>query len=153
MSIEQRQHIRFSLDLPAFRQNRYGESIETILHQISIGGCLLEWDENIFVGDEFRLLARLPNKNFLPLQCKAVYVFPDNGIGVTFQEITQFEQELVGRIITETLREKGLPGQIDPFAQPKKYFDKNNNPMPKISDRVRKKEEVLEDILSINDLF
>ena len=75
MGIEQRQHIRFSLDIPAIRQSRYGESVEIVLHQISIGGCLLEWDENIFVGDEFRILAQLPNRNYLPLTGKALVYF------------------------------------------------------------------------------
>ena len=103
MPIENRQYIRFSLDLPAVRFNRYGEAVNTILHQISIGGCLAEWDENILVGEEFRLLMRLPNQNFLPLTGKVLYRFIDNGIGVKFLEITQFEQELVSEIISQNL--------------------------------------------------
>ncbi len=97
MSIEQRQHIRFSLDIPAIRFTKYGEAVETTIGQISIGGCLTEWDENVFVGDEFRLLIQLPNKNFLPLMCKALYRFVDNGIGTKFLNITHFEQELISR--------------------------------------------------------
>lgn len=152
MSIEQRQHIRFSLEIPAFRQVRFGESVETVLHQISIGGCLIEWDDNIFVGDEFRLLARLPNRNFLPLQCRTVYVFPDNAIGVRFLDITQFEQDLIAKIIAHSLKNQGLPEKIDPFALPKQYVDRSANPMPKIVDIRRQKDELIEDILSINDL-
>ena len=92
MSIEQRRHIRFSLDIPAIRYTRYGEALETVLNQISIGGCLAEWDENVYVGEEFRLLVQLPNKNFLPLKGKALYRFADIGIGTKFLDITQFEQ-------------------------------------------------------------
>lgn len=109
MSIEQRRHIRFSLDIPAIRYTRYGEALETVLNQISIGGCLAEWDENVYVGEEFRLPVQLPNKNFLPLKGKALYRFADNGIGTKFLDITQFEQELLSRIISHNLEQQGLP--------------------------------------------
>jgi hypothetical protein len=148
MSIEQRQHIRFSLDIPAIRFTKYGEAVETTLGQISIGGCLTEWDENVFVGDEFRLLVQLPNKNFLPLMCKALYRFADNGIGAKFLNITQFEQELISEVISQNLEKQGLPLQVSPFAQPKNF---NKSLKPQIFDQNRKREEILEDILSFND--
>jgi len=145
MGIEQRRHIRFSLDIPAVRYTKYGEAIETMISQISIGGCLAEWDENVYVGDEFRMLIELPNKNFLPLTCKAMYKFADNGIGTKFLDITQFEQELLARIITKTLEKQGLPLQVDPFAQPKIPAKAS---VPKITDSRQKKDEILEEILS-----
>lgn len=148
MSIEQRQHIRFSLDIPAVRFTKYGEAVETTLGQISIGGCLAEWDESVFVGDEFRLLLQLPNKNFLPLMCKALYRFVDNGIGAKFLNITQFEQELITKVITQNLEKQGLPLQVSPFAQPKNF---NKTAKTQIFDPQRKREEILEDILSFND--
>ena len=148
MSIEQRQHIRFSLDIPAVRFTKYGEAVETTLGQISIGGCLAEWDENVYVGEEFRLLVRLPNKNFLPLMCKALYLFTDNGIGAKFLNITQFEQELIARIISQNLEKQGLPLQVSPFAQPKNF---NRTSKPQIYDKQRQREEILENILSFND--
>jgi len=148
MSIEQRRHIRFSLDIPAIRYTNYGEAIETVLNQISIGGCLTEWDDNVYIGDEFRVLVQLPNKNFLPLTCKVLYRFVDNGIGAKFVNITQFEQELITKIISQNLEKQGLSLQIDPFAQPKTY---NKNPKPQITNSRRQREEILEDILSFND--
>lgn len=149
MGIEQRRYIRFSLDIPAFRYTQYGEAIETMVSQISIGGCLAEWDENLYVGDEFRLLIRLPNKNFLPLNCKALYKFADNGIGVKFLDITQFEQELLAQIISHTLEKHGLPLQVDPFSQLKKTPVKE---VPRITDNRRRKDDILEDILSIGNI-
>lgn len=145
MGIEQRRHIRFSLDIPAIRYTKYGEATETMISQISIGGCLAEWDENIYVGDEFRLLLQLPNKNFLPLICKAMYKFADNGIGSKFVDITQFEQELLSKIITRTLAEQGLPMQVDPFAQPRKLM---TSEAPRITSIRQQKDEILENILS-----
>ena len=148
MSFEQRRHIRFSLDIPAVRFTKYNEAVETVLNQISIGGCLLEWDESIYVGDDFRLLVQLPNQNFLPLACKALYRFEDNGVGAKFHDITRFEQELITKIISQNLEKQGLPLQVDPFAQPKKSVFSQT---PKITDSRRQREEILEDILSFSD--
>jgi len=144
MGIEQRKHIRFSLDIPASRYTKSGEAVETIVTQISIGGCLADWDENVYVGDEFRMLLQLPNKNFLPLMCKAIYKFPDNGIGTKFIDVTLYEQELIAKIIFQTLRDHGLPLQVDPFAQPRKMVV---NDVPQISDFRRDKDDILENIL------
>lgn len=152
MGIEERRHIRFSLDIPAIRFTKYNEAIETVLNQISIGGCLIEWDENVFVGEEFRLLVPLPNKNYLPLMCKALYRFEGNGIGAKFNDITKFEQELITKIITNNLQEQGLPLQVDPFAEPKKAAQQQQTPEPKITDLRLEREEILDDILSINDI-
>jgi hypothetical protein len=145
MGIEHRRHIRFSLDIPAIRYTKYGEAIDTVISQISIGGCLAEWDENVYVGDEFRLLLQLPNRNYLPLTCKALYKFADNGIGTKFVDITQFEQELLAKIISQTLEKEGLPLQIDPFALPRNAV---KNEVPKITDVRQQKDEMLEEILA-----
>jgi len=151
MSIEKRQHVRFSLDIPAIRYTKYGEASEILLSQISIGGCLSEWDENVYLGDEFRLLIQLPNKNFLPLTCKVLYKFEGNGIGAQFLTITRFEQELLSKIISQSLEQQGLPIHVDPFAQPKRSSDKNK--APKITDIRKQKEDFLDEILSVNDRF
>src|SRR5687768_174162 len=103
MSINQRSHIRFSLDLPARIITKSGEQQDTILQQISIGGCFTEWEEDIYTGDEFRMEIELPNKNRLPLRCKAIYRFEETGIGVKFLNITQFEQELISQIISHRM--------------------------------------------------
>lgn len=149
MSIEKRRFIRFSLDVPAIRFTKYGEKVETVLHQISIGGCLAEWDENILVGEEFRMLVQLPNRNWLPLACKALYRFTDNGIGVRFLNITQFEQELISSVISQNLEIQGLPLQVDPFGMPVTYVEPKTQ--PRITDLRRQKDEILEDILSLEN--
>lgn len=116
-----------------------------MIQQISIGGCLIEWDENIFTGDEFRLLVQLPNKNWLPLACKAVYKFENNGVGSKFIDITRFEQDLVARVISHSLATEGLPLQVDPFQQPVKF---NHNNETRLTDLRQQKDELLEQILS-----
>lgn len=148
MTEYQRQHIRFSLDIPAVRCTKFGEKIETVLHQISIGGCLAEWDENVYIGDEFRLEIRMPNKNWLPLKCKALYRFENNGIGAKFVDITRFEQELVSRIISDNLAQEGLPMQIDPFSQPQRFTE---NTVPRLTDKRREQEAILERIMSSDE--
>lgn len=146
MSIEKRRFIRFSLDIPAVRFSKYGEAIEIMLNQISVGGCFAEWDESILVGDEFRLLIQLPNRNWLPLACKVLYRFTDSGIGIKFLDITQFEQELISKIISRNLETQGLPLQVDPFGMPTTYIAPK--PEPKITDKRLKNDELLDDILS-----
>ncbi len=117
MSIEQRKHTRFSLEIPAVIITKYGERQESILQQISIGGCFTGWEENIFPGDEFRVEIELPNGNRLPLACKAVYRFENTGLGVQFVDITQFEQSLIAKIINEKLRAEGLPIHTESMTQ------------------------------------
>ena len=106
----------------------------------------MEWDENVYVGDEFRLLLALPDKNFLPLSCKALYQSADNGIGAKFLDITRFEQELLTKIITSHLAKSGLPMQVDPFAQPMRV----ESSRPEVFDVRKTKEEILESIMSSN---
>jgi len=152
MSISQRQHIRFSLDLPAVRYSKYGEKQDVLLHQISIGGCLMEWDDSILTGEVFRLEIQLPNGNWLPLTCKVLYKFEENGIGAKFLEITKFEQELVGRVISNNITQAGLPMQVDPFAQPPKFKEEERRKEPSITDIRRQKDELLEKIMSSDGL-
>lgn len=125
MSINKRKHIRLTLDIPAVRIAESGERNEVMLHQISIGGCLIGWEENFEIDQEFRLEIQLPNKNWLPLQCKIRYMAKNDGLGTQFQAITQFEQELIGQVMERSLAEEGLPVSIDPFSAPKFYSSDN----------------------------
>ncbi len=145
MSIEQRRHIRFSLDIPAVRCTKYGERLEIVINQISIGGCLVETEENIFVGEEFRLEVRLPNKNWLPLYCKVLYKTEEVGIGAKFLNITRFEQELLAKIISQSLEKSNLPSSVNPFQNPSKLVQNRDL---QITDARLRKEQIIEQILS-----
>lgn len=149
MSINRRKHIRFSLDIPATIQLKYGERQETVLQQISIGGCFTGWEENIYVGDEFRIEIELPNKNFLPLECKALYRFDHTGIGVRFTDISRFEQQLITKIISNKLEEEGVPLQIDPFTLPPTYVDED--PSPRVTDIREKRDALLQRIMASDE--
>lgn len=149
MSLNQRQHIRFSLDIPAIIYSKYGERQETRLEQISIGGCFTGWEENIYIGDEFRMEIQLPNGNYLPLQCKALYRFDHTGIGVRFTDICEFEQELISKIIAYKLETEGVPLQIDPFTLPPTFAA--DDPSPRITDSRQKRDEVLQGIMAADD--
>ena len=146
MSINQRQHIRFSLDIPAIIYSKFGEPQATRLQQISIGGCFTGWEENIYVGDEFRLEIELPNKNYLPLQCRALYRFDHTGIGVKFLDICEYEQELISLIIAHKLEQEGVPLQVDPFVVPPTFV--GDDPSPRISDIRQKRDAVLQHIMA-----
>ena len=151
MSINQRQHIRFSLDIPAIIYFKYGDKQETRLEQISIGGCFTGWEENILIGDEFRMEIELPNKNFLPLHCNALYRFEHTGIGVKFVDVCQFEQELITQIIANKLETEGVPFQIDPFTPPPTFV--GDDPSPRINDIRQKRDAVLQRIMAGDDGF
>lgn len=149
MSINRRKHIRFSLDIPATIQLKHGERQETVLQQISIGGCFTGWEENIYVGDEFRIEIELPNKNFLPLACKALYRFDHTGIGVKFIDISRFEQQLITKIISHRLEAEGVPLQVDPFTVPPTYVDED--PSPRATDIRQKRDALLQRMMSSDD--
>ncbi|CAN5342473.1 hypothetical protein BH10ACI2_BH10ACI2_20740 [soil metagenome] len=146
MSISQIQHIRFSLDIPATIYTKFGEKQETRLEQISIGGCFTSWEENIYIGDEFRMEIELPNGNFLPLQCKALYRFDETGIGVKFIEICEFEQELISKIIAHKLDMEGVPLHVDPFTLPPTFV--GAYPSPRVSEIRQKRDSILERIMA-----
>lgn len=116
-----------------------------MLQQISVGGCLTEWDDHLFTGDEFRMEIALPNGNRLPLVCKVLYRFEDNGVGVKFVDLTKFEQELISKIISHRLDQEGLPVQVSAFSQPRKLTHADQ---PKITGLDDEKEEILERIMS-----
>ncbi len=144
--INQRKHIRFSLDIPAIIYTKFGERQVTRLEQISIGGCFTGWEENIYVGDEFRMEIELPNKNYLPLHCRALYRFDHAGIGVKFTDICGFEQELISKIIAHKLDMEGVPLGIDPFTLPPSFV--GEEPSPRITEIREKRDSILERIMS-----
>ncbi|HVF29838.1 MAG TPA: PilZ domain-containing protein, partial [Pyrinomonadaceae bacterium] len=144
MSLNQRKHIRFSLDIPAILITKYGEKQHTLLQQISIGGCFTDWEENIYAGDEFRLEIELPNKNRLPLSCKAVYRFEDTGIGVKFLNISQFEQELISKIIAHRMDAEGVPLSVSPFEEPTTFAIEE----PRIITPREQREEMLSEVMA-----
>ncbi len=146
MDISQRQHIRFSLDIPAWIFTEYGEKRETRLQQISIGGCFTGWEEDIYNDDEFRMEIKLPNGNFLPLRCKALYRFDHTGVGVKFIDITAFEQELISDMIADRLDKEGVPLHVDPFTPPPSFESSESS--PRITDIRQKRDAVLQKIMS-----
>jgi hypothetical protein len=143
MSINQRKHLRFSLDIPSSLVAKNGARSEIVLQQISIGGCYTHWHSHLYAGDEFRLEVEMPNGNKLPLRCKAIYRLENSGIGVRFLDISRFEQDLVAEVITSKLEEIGLPVIPDPFSRPSESFEQEDVPgLP------RERNEILDEVMS-----
>jgi hypothetical protein len=145
MSIAQRKHVRFSLDIPAILRKKGGERREVVLSQISVGGCLIGWDPAIYIGDELRMEIELPNGNRLPVRCKAIYKFENFGVGIKFLDLTKFEQSLLSKIIVAKLEDEGLPAGVNPFEQPEVFEE---NKALKLTDHRQKREEMLEEVMS-----
>jgi hypothetical protein len=120
VSYESRQYIRFSITLQARRQVLGDRISPVLIKQISLGGCMVEWDENVTIGEKIRVEVLLTNGNWLPLAGKVLYRMPENGLGMKFQEITQFEQELLANLIQKQMEKRGLPYE-NPFGLPEVY--------------------------------
>ncbi len=148
MPTNHRQYTRFSLDIPALLCGRRGEKHPAVLQQISVGGCLMTRRNELYPGDEFRLEVELPNGNYLPLQCKAIYRFADDGVGAKFLDLTRFEQELLAKIIEANLEKDGLPMVCDPLVAPAGLFELID-PLRAIDPR-SKREVLLEEVMSLN---
>jgi PilZ domain len=125
VSSETRQYIRFSITLQARRQMLGDRITPVLIKQISIGGCMVEWDENAVIGEKLRIELLLPNGNWLPLIGKVLYRMPENGLGIKFQEITQFEQELLANLIQHQMEKRGMQYE-NPFALPEVSNTGNN---------------------------
>lgn len=141
MATSQRKSPRFSLDLSATLVKAPGSARRIKVQQISVGGCLTERADDIYVGDEFRLELDLPNNNRLPLTCKAIYSFDGSGVGAKFLDITEFEQELIARTIRNRLEQDGVPMSFDPTGPDAVSED------PQVKVRPRK-EEILDTIMT-----
>ncbi len=144
--IPQRRYLRFSLDIPAIRRDEKWSKIETVVHQISLGGCLISWSDDVFPGDEIRLEIPLPKGNYLPLTARVLYKFPGKGIGAKFVDITEFEQSLLAEIIKDRIEKEGLP-PVDPFARPPLYI-KDSCAQEDVSNQKITEERKVEQILS-----
>jgi hypothetical protein len=148
MPVDKRQFTRFSLDIPADLHGRFGERSRVLLQQISIGGCLMNWHDDIYPGDDFRIEIGLPNGNRLPLACRTVYRFDDCGIGVKFVDITRFEQELIAATIEDRLEKEGLPIVLDAAISPARMFDLSD-PLTVLDSRMRR-EAKLQEIMAVD---
>ena len=122
MSIHKRRYIRFSLDIPALVSDEHGVEHEIMFREISVGGCLAELAETYAKYDEIRFELTLPNNNRVPILGKPLYYSANQGIGIRFHDVSQFEQELVASIISEILEHEGLPLMVNPFKQPPQVF-------------------------------
>ena len=91
----------------------------------------------------------LPNKNFLPLRCKALYRFENAGIGIKFVDISKFEQELIASIIANKLEQEGVPLHVDPFMVPPTLVEAD--PSPRITDIRETRDAVLARIMTLDD--
>lgn len=116
MSDSSRQFIRFPLDIEARICAPTGERMEALINEMSLGGCFFgnAWVEA--AGAAFRLEIRLPNGNWLPLNC--VRVHTRGGVGARFTEITGFEQNLLAQVIAAASH-----SAVDPFADPSEHAD------------------------------
>jgi hypothetical protein len=116
----QRKYIRFPLTLQARRLDENGDSHAFLLREIGLGGCLIDWIENSYVGERTRIELLLNNGNWFPVNVKVLYRIPEKHLGLKFIDMTLFEKEVVSKLITEAADAQNL--QIEnPFAKPQEF--------------------------------
>lgn len=117
MSTSQRQYTRFALDVEARVRTAAGERVEAAIADLSLGGCLFEgvWVEA--AGERFGVEIRLPNGNWLPLECVRVRC-EDDAVAVQFTDVTLFQQDLLASVISHASRKAGIPERTDLLAAP-----------------------------------
>lgn len=94
-----------------------GERVGAVVSDISLGGCFFEglWVEA--AGEAFSVELRMPNGNWLPLECERVRC-EDGGVGVRFTDVTLFQQELLAKVISAAAAKAGVPEKTDLLAAP-----------------------------------
>lgn len=105
---QSQRHQKYEITLFGQRADENGSFVRLRILELSIFGCFIEWFPNVQLGESFRLKIPLANGNALPIQCKVIYRFPNNGIGVKFLDLTQFEQDLIVELIFINLSQKNL---------------------------------------------
>ena len=117
MSTPQRQYTRFTLEIEARIRTAAGERVEAVVSDIGLGGCFFEglWVEA--AGERFSVEIRMPNGNWLPIDCERVRQ-EDGGVGVRFIEVTLFQQDLLAGVIATAARKAGIPERTDLLAAP-----------------------------------
>lgn len=94
-----------------------GERVEVAVPDIGLGGCFFEglWVEA--AGERFGVELRMPDGNWLPLDCERVRQ-EDGGVGVRFVDVTLFQQDLLARVLAAAARKAGIPERTDLLAAP-----------------------------------
>jgi hypothetical protein len=108
MLLERRSHQRYALTLTAEKTDENGLVTQIQILELSVGGCFLQWFSGAELGDNFRLKIPLESGNVLPVYCKVIYRFPNNGIGIKFVGLTRFEQDLIAELIFSHVRQEKL---------------------------------------------
>ncbi len=102
-NIEQRKHQRAQLPLKV-RWLNTSEVYTTRHSELSLGGCYLDLEAPVPVGQRLSFVIQLSSKRWLPLQGEVVHQRQDLGFGMRFINLRRSSQEGLARLI-EAARE------------------------------------------------
>ena len=76
------------------------------IHDLSLGGCLIELYHEVAVGRRFQLEIDLPAEGWVPLEAETLYLRENFGYAVKFVEMAEEARVKLARAVVQLLREQ-----------------------------------------------
>ena len=73
------------------------------IHDLSVGGCLIESFHEQAVGRRMKIEIELPQEGWVTLQAEALYLRPDYGFAVRFVDVSDETRAKLERVIERRL--------------------------------------------------
>jgi PilZ domain len=79
------------------------------VHDLSIGGCLIESYHDVAMGRRIQLEIDMPGEGWVALQGETVYLRENFGFGVKFVDVDAETRVKLARAVVQVLRERKKP--------------------------------------------
>jgi hypothetical protein len=76
------------------------------IHDLSLGGCLIESYHEVAVGRRIELEIDLPGEGWVALQAETLYLRENYGFAVKFVDMDESTRVKVARVVVQLLREQ-----------------------------------------------
>jgi hypothetical protein len=79
------------------------------IHDLSIGGCLIESYHEVSMGRRIQLEIDMPGEGWVTLQAETVYLRENFGFAVKFVDVDAETRVKLARVVVQVLRERKKP--------------------------------------------
>jgi len=76
------------------------------IHDLSLGGCLIESYHEVPIGRRIQLEIDLPGEGWVALQAEALYLRENYGFGAKFVDVDEQTRVKLARVVLQILRER-----------------------------------------------
>jgi hypothetical protein len=80
------------------------------IHDLSVGGCLIECYYDVAVGRRFTLQIALPTEGWITVDAETLYLRDNFGFAVRFMDLSEPNRGRIERTIERLLIERAQPG-------------------------------------------